>query len=219
MKNSYVNRFVIISVAIIWISAIGIYPFLPKEIPFHFGIHGEVDQYADKLSIFLLPIVMLGMIGIQYIIPKIDPKRDNYQKFRNSYQKIFSYLICFFGVVYLIMIILAFELFTININRVLCVAIGVFFILNGNLSPKIKPTHFTGLRVPWTLASEENWLYSNRFSGKVSVVSGIVIILAGLFSPAEWLFQITMAVIVFYAVISILYSYLYYVRKEKKKHD
>lgn len=217
MKISSITKATIVCTVIVWLSALLSYPFLPKEIPFHFGVNGQIDSYQDKISIFLIPILIIGLLALEYIVPRIDPKRDNYKKFKRSYQQLFFYIICFFIVIYLMILLLSFNLIVININRVISIAVGLFLLLHGNLTPKIKTSYFMGLRLPWTLSSEDNWLQSHRFSGKAGVLNGIIIILAGLFAPADLLFPIIMGSIFLYAGLSILYSYIYYIRRENKR--
>lgn len=48
--------------------SLGVYPFLPAEIPRHFGLYGQADAYwaTTLLRCMLIPIVAVGSGGIVY---------------------------------------------------------------------------------------------------------------------------------------------------------
>ena len=55
--------------------------------------------------------------------------------------------------------------------------IGVFFIVLGNYMPKLQQNYTIGIKLPWTLNSEENWNRTHRLGGKLYIVMGIAMIL------------------------------------------
>lgn len=88
---------------------------------------------------------------------------------------------------------------------------GVLFIIIGNLLPKMRQSTTMGIKLPWTLHSEENWNKTHRFSGKLWVAGGIVI-LATAFLGSFW---ILIAVLLVMVIIPTLYSYLLYHMQRK----
>ena len=65
---------------------------------------------------------------------------------------------------------------------------AALFILFGNYMPKCKRNYTLGIRLPWTLNSDENWNATHRLGGRVWVVAGFVMLL-GCFLPepaAAW---------------------------------
>ena len=54
------------------------------------------------------------------------------------------------------------------------------FIGLGNYMPKLKQNYTIGIKVPWTLNSEENWNMTHRMAGKVYVVAGVISIIIAL---------------------------------------
>ena len=63
------------------------YGHLPERVPSHWNARGEVDGYLSRgLGAFLLPIVVLGLWGLLRVLPRIDPRRDNYEKFHGMYE-------------------------------------------------------------------------------------------------------------------------------------
>ncbi len=62
------------------------------------------------------------------------------------------------------------------------ILVGLLFIVIGNYLPQCKPNYFVGIKTPWTLSNEEVWRKTHRFSGKVFVVLGVIMILS-IFCP------------------------------------
>ena len=51
--------------------------------------------------------------------------------------------------------------------------VGLLFILIGNYMPKCKQNYTTGIKVPWTLHSQENWNRTHRLAGWVWIIGGV----------------------------------------------
>ncbi len=75
----------------------------------------------------------------------------------------------------------------------------------GNYMPKLKVNHTVGIRLPWTLQSEDNWHKTHRFAGKLWVLGGLILLLeAGLQFALSYVLVLVILAIV---LIPILYSY------------
>ena len=68
--------------------------------------------------------------------------------------------------------------YDIPMNSTPLILVGLLFIVIGNYLPQCKPNYFVGIKTPWTLSNEEVWRKTHRFSGKVFVVLGIIMILS-----------------------------------------
>ena len=90
---------------------------------------------------------------------------------------------------------------------------GLLFMVIGNYLPKVKQNHTIGIRVIWTLQDEENWSATHRFSGKLWVASGVLCMLCGLFGESIAALVLYIVSIMAAAIVSILYSYLFYKKK------
>lgn len=91
--------------------------------------------------------------------------------------------------------------------------ISLMFILFGNYMPKIKQNSTLGIKIKWTLLSEDNWFATHRFAGKVWVVCGVAIAICA-FLPYKALPYVVVPVIFISGLVPMLYSYLIY-RKQK----
>lgn len=53
-------------------------------------------------------------------------------------------------------------------------ALGLLFIVIGNLLGKLSPNSLIGIRTTWALENRENWNYSSRISGIIWVIGGLL---------------------------------------------
>ena len=90
---------------------------------------------------------------------------------------------------------------------------GLLFMVIGNYLPKVKQNNTIGIRVVWSLMDEENWNATHRFSGKLWMASGILCMICGLFGESMAALVVYIISIMAAAIISILYSYLFYRKK------
>ena len=83
--------------------------------------------------------------------------------------------------------------------------------------PKLKKNYTIGIKVPWALNSEENWIRTHRFGGKVYVATGILCIIVGLLLNLigeNVAFMIVMVLVFAGSFLTMGYSYWLY----KYKH-
>jgi len=89
----------------------------------------------------------------------------------------------------------------------------LFFIL-GNYMPKCKPNHSIGIKLPWTLHSEENWAKTHRVTGMFWVAGSVTMFLFMMVFENGFIAKI-IPVLLIMTVGPILFSVLYY-RKQVK---
>ena len=100
----------------------------------------------------------------------------------------------------------------VDINLVGGLFLGLMFLAVGNYLPKCKQTYTVGIRLPWTLADEDNWAYTHRLAGKVWTIGGLVILaLTFLRLPV-----LQFVVILVLVLIPTAASFLYARRRETK---
>lgn len=189
------------------------WPNLPDTMAVHWGMEG-VNGYASKFNAMLL---LLGIMIFTYVLltitPKIDPKKKNYDKFSKGYMIInYSVVVLLFLVN---MLVIGVGLgYDIPMNSTPLILVGLLFIVIGNYLPQCKPNYFVGIKTPWTLSNEEVWRKTHRFSGKVFVVLGIIMILS-VFVPVTWKSFIMVGIIIGAVGLTMGYSYVAY-KKELK---
>jgi len=75
----------------------------------------------------------------------------------------------------------------IDLARALYVALGLLFLLLGNVMAKLRPNYFAGIRTPWTLASARSWTATHRVGGRAFVGFGLGFLLMALVYQAWFL--------------------------------
>ncbi|PFF05446.1 hypothetical protein CN315_24050 [Bacillus cereus] len=210
MRKHLVAIILIFITGLAWAYA---WPNLPDAMAVHWGTEG-VNGYASKFNAMLL---LLGIMIFTYVLltitPKIDPKKKNYDKFSKGYMIInYSVVVLLFLVN---MLVIGVGLgYDIPMNSTPLILVGLLFIVIGNYLPQCKPNYFVGIKTPWTLSNEEVWRKTHRFSGKVFVVLGIIMILS-VFVPVMWKSFVMVGIIIGAVGLTMGYSYVAY-KKELK---
>ena len=182
---------------------------LPEQVPSHWGINGEVDGWSSKaMAVFGFPALLLVIHWVCVFGASADPKNKNYPP---AMAKLVLWICPVLSLV-LNTIIYATALgYSMDTALILPIIEGVLFIIVGNLLPKCRQSYTLGIKLPWTLANEENWNKTHRFGGKVWVIGGVVI-LATAFLRQFW---IMMVILLLMVLIPTVYSYLLY-RKQQE---
>ena len=188
---------------------LAIYPKLPRIVPIHWGIDGNIDGYGGKGRLFVLYAVSVGCTFLFDFVRKIDPKSKNYDKFNRPYE-IFKLVFAIFmdGLV----LVTARSRFNKNlkVSQITVVAVGLMFAIIGNYMPKFKYNYTMGIRTPWTLASETVWEKTHRKSGALWVCGGIGI-------APRYSFALIIIVAIVISAIPMAYSYFEFKREQKNK--
>ncbi len=191
---------------------ISIYHCMPDEMASHWNFQGQVDGYMPKFwGLFLMPIISTVLLLLFVLIPRVDPLKENIEKFRKYFDGFIIIIISFLFYIYLLTILWNLGL-DFNMNRVLPPALGILLFYAGILVEKAKRNWFIGIRTPWTLSSEAVWDKTHRLGGKLFKISGFLAFL-GVFFPV-YLFFLTFIPLISTTVYVIVYSYFEY-QKEK----
>lgn len=67
-----------------------------------------------------------------------------------------------------------------TVGAALALALGLFWVVLGLVLPRVRRNPFVGVRTAWTLASDENWARTHRFSSDAFCLGGLVAIAAAL---------------------------------------
>lgn len=206
--------FLLVLIMALFIISVFIYSELPEEMAMHWNLEGEADNFMGRFwGAFMMPLLSLGILLAMILFPLIDPRRENYTKFKQSYRLIRLGLILFLAVIHIASLGINLG-YNIDIGKVVSLGLGVLFIIIGNYMPKIKHNYFLGIKVPWTLASEKVWRKTHRMSGKLFVLSGIIILLS-VFIEDKIRFWIVIVCVIGSLLAGIIYSYLVYREEEK----
>lgn len=176
---------------------------LPNQIPIHFNVADQADNFQSKpLVVFGLPLFLLLVHLFVIFVTARDPKN---QTMNEKMGKVIYWLtpIVSLSISYLIYSKALGS--TTNPSIFVSALLGLIFVIMGNYMPKLKVNHTVGIRLPWTLQSEENWYKTHRLAGKLWVLGGLILLLeAGLQFAVPYVMGIVILTIVF---IPVMYSY------------
>ena len=169
---------------------------LPERLPIHFNTAGEADGWSSRaFGVFGMPLVLAALHWLCAAgSMKMDPKAENLEG------KVFSLVLWIIPAISVVMHALVYCTalgLQMNVQIIIPLLIGLLMVVIGNWLPKCKPTWTLGIKLPWTLADEDNWIRTHRFAGPVWVVCGMVIMLCALIGGAFlWLMPASFAVMI-----------------------
>lgn len=209
--KQYRKRLIITSIITILPILVGIFFWkqLPDTIATHFGSNNAADGWSSKAStVFGLPLFFLVIHLFCVCVTLNDPKKKNIGRMM---------LAVIFWIVPVISIvsngsILAYALgMQIDMTMIVSIMMGILFIVLGNYMSKNQQNYTVGIKIPWTLSSEENWNKTHRIASKLWVVAGIVFI-ANIFLRSA---EIILVVIACTVLIPVIYSFILYKRENR----
>ena len=182
---------------------------LPEQMATHFDENGNANGWSSKaMAVFGFPVFLLAVHWFGVYFTAADPKRQNISDKMLMLvlwlAPMVSVLGC--GSTYMYAIDSSINTATIGI-----VFAGCLLLVLGNYMPKMKQSYTIGIKIPWTLHSEENWNRTHRFAGKITMAAGIIVMIGG-FLKQIWVVFIALLFVVFFPMI---YSFLLY-KKENK---
>ena len=191
----------VISLFVVW--------FLPETIVSRMDIAGNVTATASRFSIFLFPI-LVAILGFGIRIASSSPKLTGGNV--RTARSISWILLLLLNVIAYFQFWLYLGGMTVGaqMSRFLTFILGVFFILIGNLAPKIKENskHF-GFRASWLKNNDVAFRKTQRFFGIASVVAGILMMLTGIFMGNN--VAILVATMIMIILIAVTGGYSYYI--------
>ena len=191
----------VVSLFVVW--------FLPETIVSRMDLAGNVTATASRFSIFLFPI-LVAILGFGIRIASSSPKLTGGNV--RTARSISWILLLLLNVIAYFQFWLYLGGMTVGaqMSRFLTFILGVFFILIGNLAPKIKENskHF-GFRASWLKNNDVAFRKTQRFFGIASVVAGILMMLTGIFMGNN--VAILVATMIMIILIAVTGGYSYYI--------
>ncbi|MDD2487631.1 MAG: SdpI family protein [Candidatus Gracilibacteria bacterium] len=175
MKKYFYIKLIIIALMVL----VGLYFYgkLPDIIPHHWNYKGVADAFGPKIyTMVMMPSLGILLLALFHFIPKIDPNKYKYDQFRDAWEKMQITILAYFAYIYFVIIYVILNPGS-SINFFMFLGIGTFFMILGNYMGKVRKNYFVGVRTPWTLANEEVWNRTQRFTGKMFFLSGLLLFL------------------------------------------
>lgn len=150
-----------------------LYTRLPATMPIHFGIDGRADGFAPKIiGAWLLPVIAAALWAFVRFGARLLP-----QEARARYERSPIAIAALLSTAFMVGLqacVLSASLHDGAFGRGFSLLLAVFWFALALIFPKVRRNPFLGVRVRWTLASDENWARTHRFAGQCCVVGALV---------------------------------------------
>lgn len=187
---------------------------LPEQVPLHWNMHGQVDNWASPVALWGLCAIGPLMALLFQFLPRLDPKRENYEKFQGKYELVA--LVSLFLVAVMMAVTLVESLWPgrLDVGRIVCLVIGGVLLVLGNLMGKVKRNWFLGFRTPWALSDPDVWNKTQRMGGWVFFLSGALLVILALLAPPEAMLWVFLAVLLGGTALTYYKSWKWFQEKE-----
>ena len=190
---------------------------LPERIAIHWGFSGEVDGFSSVLFFVVgLPLILFAVYWLCLFFTAFDQRGRGQNK---KAMRMIFWIMPAISIYVSTMIYATSFGAKINVYTLTVLFFAILFLVIGNYMPKVKQNRTLGIKISWTLKSEENWNATHRFAGKVWFAGGIAMLLCAIlfmFIPAEILVWILLSVTVAFVFSPMIYSYVYYKKQLKQ---
>jgi uncharacterized membrane protein len=184
------------------------------QLPTHFDGAGNPDRYGNALPALLLPAgVVLFLALLSAAIPFIEPLQN---RLEGSAPLLRVAWISTLALMVAVQLVIGGPALGWALAPTLIMsAVGVMLIAIGNMLPKSRPGFFVGIRTPWTITDEDNWIATHRLGGKLMIVAGLVFLVAPFLPvPPGVRIALTLGSVVPAALIPVAYSWWFWHRKK-----
>lgn len=204
--RKYIRKIILTSIVTLLPVLIGLILWnkLPDNIVTHWNADWQADGWSSKeMVVFGMPALMTLFHLIAVCATMVDPKKKNISN------KIMNIVFCLIPAISWVVMIIIYATAlgkSVNIGLIVNLLMGIIFVIIGNYLPKSRQNYTVGMKLPWALDDEENWNKTNRFSGYMLVICGIVFIINAFFLSAIPI----ILVIVCTLIVPVIYSYVIY---------
>jgi uncharacterized membrane protein len=176
-------------------------------VPVHWNVNGDPDGYASALVAFAItPLIGLGVIALLAIVPRIEPRRMNLQRSADAYLTVAIALVVLVTVVHLAVVLAAVGT-PVPMGLLVGAAVGLLFIVIGNVLGTVRSNFLFGVRTPWTLSSDRSWDRTHRLVGRLFVAAGLLMVPLALTGQMALVVGVMLVFVAVILVTAVVYSY------------
>lgn len=183
--------------------SIPVYGSLPQQVAIHFNSEGIPDNYVPKiLAAFGIP---MAAAFLNFLMHTFSDKYTEKTKTPPALTLVLNWIVPFITLLFMPVTLFAALGMEVPVRMLTCVTIGLLFTVIGNFLPKCRQNRIVGIKLPWTLKSEENWKKTHHLAGYFWVIGGVFMIAGGFLDfKAEAVLSV---VFLFLLILPMLYSY------------
>ncbi|PKK89691.1 MAG: hypothetical protein CVV64_12870 [Candidatus Wallbacteria bacterium HGW-Wallbacteria-1] len=197
--------------------ALGISRYIPDnaKVPIHWNMDGIADNFTSpQKAVWFLWAINVTLVLFFMLLPLFSVRYSASKgRFDRIMPSICSTTVLFIAILQIMSLMSAAEMVNLAGIHILT-AVGIMFILLGNLLPKLPSSFFVGIRTPWSLSSESVWRRTHSTGGITFMISGLIMITLPRIIPAPWGFRAAMISMILLVLIPVVQSFLLF-RAEK----
>jgi uncharacterized membrane protein len=195
-----------------------ILPSAPDTVPAHYGPNSTVDRWSSKYELLVVPAITLaislgGWIYAHRYRSKEHAEMEGGKRMPSDRKTLLTGMLVAILLLNAMCYIFLYtscnkiqSLTGNNISRIFALVLNLFFVVFGNIMPKLKQNHFAGIRVKWTLENEDVWYLTHRFGGKLWVIGGIALTIVCLIVPSDFAMPISIVGLLIMTVAVCVYA-------------
>lgn len=157
-------------------------PFLPDQIPAHYGADDQVTRWGSKWETLIFPLCTLGFGAMMRGIANASGKGE---KGENNARVCMLGAIAGLAVFNLMTFYFLYADFQqaenlsqvpVDLYQLLMGGTGVAMVFLGNRMPKLGRNSLVGLRTRWSLQDDDTWKKCQRFGGFSFMLGGVAMV-------------------------------------------
>lgn len=216
MKKAMIFSAAIFAIEIILILIL--LPTLPEEIPIHWNLMGQPDNWTKKRCIIFAPII--GFMPVLSLYFTLCVAKSRHIKNLPTEKPASIGIIATKLIFTLILVSVLFNVgglssHSFTSDRVTFTICGFGLIVLGGCLPRIKQNPVIGVRTKWTLKSERVWKKTSILCGFLLIINGVTFLLCQILLPDTYNLFVPLAVLVLVVPIIYIYSRLLYKKNER----
>ncbi len=175
------------------------------SLPVHWNVAGEPDGFMPRDWALIMPAGVTLLVWAVFLV--VDRFADAEQRERGAYvaDVALTALTALMAAITVMTVLIGTGLAS-NMVQVIAVGFGLLLLVLGNAMPKSRPNMFAGIRMPSTLHSEDNWAATHRLGGWLTIVGGIVLLVAAFVAPMQVLVWWVIGCVILPMLIASAYS-------------
>lgn len=178
---------------------------LPVEIPTHFDANGVADKFSPRDSaLVVLPAIALFSTLLITFLSKANKAFFSIRENEESVHETNLAITALFSVLYFGQLIIALMPEQTKNFSFFALAFGAFFLLSVRPMKKMGRNMLLGIRVPWTMKSDEIWSATHKLAAKIMLPLGLVLVVAAPLTKSP---LIIFGVIATSFLVPMIYSY------------
>ena len=179
-----------------------LYNQLPDTVVTHWGFNNEPNGWSPKwMACFGIPLIMAA---INFVLSVVTDKEDTAVRTSKTVMSIVRWTVPVLSMLLVPMMLFSALGVPFDVEKIASAIVGLLLIVIGNYLPKCRRNKYVGIRLPWTLESDENWDKTHRLGGYVWMLGGLIMAIAPWIGKP----QITLIVLLVIILIPTVYSFI-----------